>query len=113
MCYLSITQSRHTAVDFTFPTIVNNLKWLSKTPDRVPPTMNLARTMDVGCWILTFASYVSIGLALLISIRVGQSFGIYQPDTVRIMLTPFAMMNAEPMPTWFNDLRQVLTLCVS
>ena len=45
---------------------------------------------------------VSMSLALVITVKVGRSYGIPQPQVARIMLTPFALMTAEEMPTWFE-----------
>ena len=70
-----------------------------KAPNRVPPRLNLINTMDLGCWIFVPVSLASVTLALVIIVRV---YGIPQPDLVKIILTPFAMMNHEEMPTWFD-----------
>ena len=89
--------------DFTFPTQVLVTTWLSRAPGRVPPYTSLVRTMDAGCWASTLASVVSVSLALLLTVKVGRSYGRPQPDLVKILLTPFAIMNAEPLPSWFNS----------
>ena len=73
-----------------------------KAPAQVPPYYNLKNTMDLGCWISVHVSLVSVSLALVIIVRVGRSYGIPQPDLLRIILTPFAMMNHEEMPAWFE-----------
>ena len=58
--------------------------------------------MDLACWIFVPVSLVFVTLALVIIVRVGGSYGIPQPDLIRIILTPFGMMNAEKMATWFE-----------
>ena len=73
-----------------------------KAPSKVPPYYNLKNTMDLGCWISVPVSLISVSLALVIIVRVGKSYGIPQPDLLRIILTPFAMMNHEEMPAWFE-----------
>ena len=105
MSHLTITAPRHTVVDYTFPTLLDPTTWLSRGPGRVPPTANLARTMDRGCWASALAAVLAMGLALVLAVRAGRGHGVRQPDAVKIMLTPFAMMNAENMPTWFNTRR--------
>ena len=99
---LSITNARHSVVDFTFPALVVSTTWLTKAPDKVRPYRNLITTMDTGCWISTLVSVASMSLALLLTVRVGKSYGMPQPDMVKIFLTPFALLNAEGMPSWFN-----------
>ena len=118
VCMLSITQQRHAVVDFTFPTSVEVTTWLSAAPGRVPPASNLVRTMDTGCWLLTLASLISVGLALVVIMTVvtgtgsscgtgcGTSWLRHQLDVVNIMLTPLAMITGGEMPAWFNSPRR-------
>ena len=72
--------------------------------------------MDTGCWISVFVSYFFIALALVIAVKVGSSYGVKRVDVVNIILTPFAMMNAEEMPFWFDtsnrSVRVVLRRCL-
>ena len=65
--------------------------------------------MDLGCWISLFVSYFFISLALVIAVKVGASYGVKRVDVVYIILVPFAMMNAEGMPTWFEFPHQPVT----
>ena len=58
--------------------------------------------MDLGCWISVFVSYIFTSLALVIVVKVGASYGMKRVDVVKIILTPFAMMNHEGMPSWFE-----------
>ena len=33
---------------------------------------------------------------------VGRTYGVGTPDTVSMLLIPFGILKAEPMPTWFT-----------
>ena len=87
---------------YVFPLHYEKKFWVMKAPGKVPPYFNLINTMDLGSWISVPVSLVSVTLALVIIVRVGRSYGIPQPDLVRIILTPFAMLNHEEMPAWFE-----------
>ena len=102
---LSITAARNEVVDYTVPILPDEMRWMSKAPDKIPPFMNLLNAFDSGSWISTFLTYIVISFILYITVRVGQFYGIRQPDTANILLTPLAMLNAEGMPAWFNTRR--------
>ena len=90
-------------VDFLFPIYEDaHTRWMSKGPGVIPPASNLINTLDPASWAFTFASLVSVTVALLIIVRVGKSYGMPQPDIVEILLEPFAMLIQKDMPNWFN-----------
>ena len=118
---LSITQPRNTVVDYTFPNRIGIITWCSKKPGKIPPYRNIMMAMDTGCWLFYFISYVCISIALIIAVKVsvcyivtviifhclvvfkvGKTYGVKNVDATLAAMTPFAMLNAEGMPGWFE-----------
>ena len=70
------------------------LKWASnklstiRSPQKVHPAINLLRTFDVWSWLLLAVSFLAIGFTLMIMIRMGKVYGVKQPNTSQVLLTP-------------------------
>ena len=66
LCFLGLTSSRYSIVDYTIPVIDSKDKWLSKAPGPVPPYLNLLNTYDLTSWIAILICHVLVGVMFFI-----------------------------------------------
>ena len=78
------------------------MKWVSKSPGKVPPVYNIVMIFDVSTWMMIIFSMMTVSATLLITSRFGLQYGVGTKDTIIILMTPFGTLNAESLPSWFN-----------
>ena len=74
------------------------MKWASKAPGKKTAATNLGTIFDKTSWILTFASLLLVSCGLIAANKVRHIYGGKKHDIVSLIIVPFAMMNAEPLP---------------
>ena len=79
------------------------MSWVSKPPGRLPPATNLIRIFDYQSWCLIGVSILSVSVALIIIIKIGQMYGVEIPlDYFLIFLFPLGTLTAEDMSRGFR-----------
>ncbi|XP_023332894.1 uncharacterized protein LOC111704780 [Eurytemora carolleeae] len=75
--------------------------WVSKYPGKRSPVDNIIKVFDRYTWFALLGSLALTSLVLFVIVNVLRSLGFKQPDNVLVLLAPFSILNAEPMPEWF------------
>ena len=92
-----------TVVDFTFPLRHSGVFWVTSINAHLPTYLNIFRNLDVATWAMLGASLLVIGLFLLLPFHVhGKG---WLADFSLIIITPFSLLMAENLPSWFSDKR--------
>ena len=98
---ISYSQERNSFIDYSHPVGQDGPVWLSKPPQKLPPSTNIVRVFDSMTWLFVFVSMVTVSLMLLIASQLGIQYGVGTSDVITLLLTPFQTLNAESLPTWF------------
>ena len=90
-------------VDYSPGIGVDGVVWYSKLPQKVPPTTNLVKTFDTASWVCIGASLLLMSSLLTLVSYLGTHYGVGTTEYVNVLLVPLGMLNAESMPSWFNQ----------
>ena len=71
---------------------------MTRAPGKVSSATNLVKIFDVTSWLFIFVSVLLFSLVLNAFYKVGLQYGLRDRNSASIMLTPFAMLNAEDFP---------------
>ncbi|XP_023349000.1 uncharacterized protein LOC111717785 [Eurytemora carolleeae] len=99
--YISYTFQRESFTPYSTHLGVEASVWVSKYPGKRSPVDNIVKVFDRYTWFALLGSIVLTSFALLGIVNTLRSLGFKQPDNILVLLTPIAILNAEPMPEWF------------
>ena len=99
---LSYTEERVAFIDYSHQVGEDGMRWVSKPPQKLPPSSNLIQVFDRQSWLMILLSMLFVTIALVFVSSLSLKIGVGTHDTITIILVPFQMMNAEPFPKWFN-----------
>ena len=85
--YLGITSARHSVVDYSFPLLPAEHKWMCQAPGPVPPYLNLIKTFDLPSWIIILVSLAIVGITLLIITRKVELLDYNKQNQVKLYLS--------------------------
>ena len=79
------------------------MKWISKSPGKLPPATNIIRIFDFYSWLMIAVSLLSFSLAYIIVWRVSQSYGAAPSlDTSLAFLFSLSALTGENIPRTFR-----------
>ena len=104
---LSYTEERVAFIDYSHQVGEDGMRWVSKPPQKLPPSANLTRVFDNQSWLMILISMLVMSMVLIVVSNISLKIGAGTHDTITIILVPFQMMNAEPFPKWFNKTNQL------
>ena len=72
---MSYNFERQTFVDYTFPTGIDGMVWVSKPPQQLPPIKNISLIFDISSWGCILLSIILVTIVLIVIIRIGSTYG--------------------------------------
>ena len=94
---------RYTLIDYSHVIGDTALRWISKSPGKLPPVTNIIRIFDFYSWLMIGVSLLSFTAACLIFNKLSQSYGVVPPlDTTLSFFFPLAALTGEKMPRCFE-----------